>query len=284
MSSMDSTSKEPASAPYESDPLGETEGNPSQNPSSPVPHDILVVEDAGKPHNPWPAADKELLMSLRNDGMSFRDISKRFTDRSARACRLLYDRVLETMQKLREEWPWTSSEEQLLFSLHKAGYPPKKVGDEFPERIGLAVKVEWEYMDAPVDYEDDYQWTELEDQQLQDFHKAGNDWMSIARLMPGLRRTAGDCLVRYLQTHGSLPYPCPTASAFPWAPEEIAFLIRMRDQGRDWVEIASQLPDHDAVDCRNYWYNNHWDDYREWFKDGQIDMSRYAKSSKNTAS
>lgn len=105
-----------------------------------------------------------------------------------------------------------------MFSLRKAGHHPSRISDEFPERTERAVESKWQYKCPPVDFK--VEWTELEDQQLQNFHREGNDCMSIGSLIPGPRHTAGDCLIRYLEIHGSLPYPCPTASAFPWAPRD----------------------------------------------------------------
>lgn len=59
-----------------------------------------------------------------------------------------------------------------------------------------------------------------------------------------------------------------------------AILIPNSARGKHWDEIARAIPKHDALNCRNYWYNNHWDAYRAWFKDGQIDTTRIASLQK----
>lgn len=271
---MDPSLIQAAPNPYESDSSSEDEGTLSQNPSSAVPHTISKVENTREPRIPWSDANVDLLMSLRHEGMPFEEISKRFEGRTPWACYQKHRRISDNP---REHRPWTSSEEQLLFSLHKAKYSWKEISDNFPERTLRAALRKIGYMGIPDYYEAVFPWTQYEDEQLEDLHLAGNNWLTISLRMSG--PTVGDCLLRYLEKHGSLPYPCPTASKFPWAPAEIETLVSMRNNGKDWDEIASQLSSHDGLDCRNYWYNNHWDTYRRCFPDGQHDMSHLANSS-----
>lgn len=215
----------------------------------------------------WFDEEKRLLMSLRRDGMSFKYISEHFKDRTLDACRKQYENLYTTI-KSTISWPWTSSGEQLLFALRRAGYNVNEVSVEFPERTRNAVMKRSHSMGFPLDHKADHSWTQLEDQQLRNLHRAGVCWKSIAESIP--KPSAGVCLVRYLELYGSLSYPCATISAFPWTPQEIECLVGMRENGKTWDEIALQLPGHVDGECRRYWYNNHWNTYRQCLKSGQI--------------
>lgn len=220
---MDSTDVKPASAPYESDLSSEDEKYLSQNPSSSsVPHTIPAVDYARKPKASWSKADQELLISLRHDGTSYEDNAKRFTDRSPRACLQKYNIITDQSREKKMALDLKVRSSSCSASV-KQVILGTKISDEFPERTKNAVRSKWDGMATPVDYEDDddddevdSEWTALEDQQLQDFHRAGNHWMTIGQLISGQRRTASDCLIRLSRDpHFSTVPPAPTASASP---------------------------------------------------------------------
>lgn len=221
-----------ASATHDSDSSSEDEGNSSQDPRSSIPPTVPPVNPTQK-YKRWPDADKEYLVFLRqSNGMAWDDIVRRLTEnnpylgnRSPGACRQKYNAISD---KARDYWPYTASEEQLLFSLRKAGYPPIKLGDEFPERNEDALKTKWIKMATSVDYKHNDEWKPVEDLQLEHLQREGNSWSLISQSFP--RHSAGECLIRFLELHGSLPYPCPPNSATPWEPEEIAVLISMRNK------------------------------------------------------
>ena len=136
LSSMDSALIDHASATHDSNSSSEDEGISSQDPWSANPPTVPPVDPTQK-HKRWLDTDKEYLVLLRQNRMSWEDISRRLTEnnpylgnRSPEACRKKYNAVSD---KPRDCWPYTASEEQLLFSLRKPGYPPTKLGDEFPE-------------------------------------------------------------------------------------------------------------------------------------------------------
>ena len=186
----------------------------------------------------WTDADQDFLVYLRESRtgesrMAWEDISRVLTNsnpqlgiRTPAACEKRYYKICN---KARDLWPWTASEEQLLFSLRKAGYPLVKVSDEFPDRKKSGVIDRWRrYMGTPVDYEDKHEWKPSEDLQLGQFQREGYSWTAGSKFLPGHR--AGECLVQFLKLHGSLPYPCPSNSAIPWGSEEKSILISMRNK------------------------------------------------------
>lgn len=86
-------------------------------------------------------------------------------------------------------------------------------------------------MSVPADDGVVREWTKFEDEQLQGFHREGKTWMKIGQ---GLGRTAGECLARCLEIHGSLLHPCPRGSAaFPRDPGEIDILTAVRYRGKE---------------------------------------------------
>ena len=119
--------------------------------------------------------------------MSYEDNSKHFTGRSAAACQSQHDRITKTS---RVNWPWTSSEEQFLFSLGKAGCPRGKIRDEFPERTRGAMESKWREMSVPADDGVVREWTKVEDEQLQDSHREGKQWMTVGQGLEGAPRAS----------------------------------------------------------------------------------------------
>ena len=127
-----------------------------------------------------------------------------------------------------EKYNRTVGEEQLLFSLRKAGYPAGKLSDEFPDRKYSSVAAKWRKMYTPTDYEIVHEWKHAEDLQLEESQREGSPWSSIGQLFPS--HGAGECLIRFLELQGSLPYPCPSNSATLWEPEDILVLVSMRNK------------------------------------------------------
>ena len=156
------------------------------------------------------------------------DISKRLSDptpdlenRSPDACQKPYNEITQIARALGLDFRRRAA----LFSLRKAGYPPGKLSDEFPERNKPAVKNPWGAMATPVDYDTKHEWKLVEDQRLRHYQREGNSWSSNGQLLPS--HSAGECLIRYLELHGSLPHPCPLNSATPRVPEENLILMSM---------------------------------------------------------
>ena len=229
---LDPALNDHASAPNDPDTSSEDEGESSQNPSSPISPTVPSVNQSEKLSRYWPDADKEYLIFLRqSNGMAWDDISRRLTEnnpylgnRSPDACRQRYNAISD---KPRDYWPYTASEEQLLFGLRKAGYPPTKLSDEFPERNEAALNMKWIEMATPVDHKPNDEWNPVEDLQLGHLQREGNSWSLISQSFPS--HSAAECLIRFSELH-SLPYPCPPSSATPWEREEIAILISMRNK------------------------------------------------------
>lgn len=220
-----------ASAPIDSDSSSEYEGISSQDPWPSIPPTVPPVDPTQK-YKRWPDADKEYLVFLRQNGVSWEEISRRLTgnnpdlrNRSPEACRQKYYTISDNP---RDYWPYSTSEEQLLFSLRKAGCPPTKLSDDFPERNEAALSMKWIQMATPIDYKHNDEWKPIEDLQLGRLQRKGKTWSLISQSFPS--HSAGECLVRFSELHGSLPYPCPSSSASPWEPEEIAILISMRNK------------------------------------------------------
>lgn len=80
-------------------------------------------------------------------------------------------------------------------------------------------------------------------------HFGSNNWVKIAKLMPG--RNAKQCRDRF----------CNYLSVYhkkePWEPEEDEILLNLLSLiGTKWVEISRRIPGRSGNDVKNRWYKH----------------------------
>ena len=77
-----------------------------------------------------------------------------------------------------------------MLSLGKASYPRGNIRDEFPERNRGAIESKWKEMTVPADDGVVREWTKVENEQLQDSHREGKQWMTIGQGLEGAPRAS----------------------------------------------------------------------------------------------
>lgn len=222
--------------------------------------------------------DDEAIVELKHQGLSWAEISDHL---SGRDCRKRYHTHAKNLDK--PYWHWTASEEQLISAFCTQISPTnwKIVSKSFEDRTPDACKARARKLGkAPIG--DAKPWTEQEIDELWRLHADGKDWCSISESltrMTGQTRTGSEC-IRWFQSERPFTYPSPVVYSNLWTAERMALVQTVREAGETWEYIAKRLKSNGvsffADDCRNYWYNSCWEDYRRWIRDdGTLNLVRY---------
>ncbi|KAH6881094.1 hypothetical protein B0T10DRAFT_580925 [Thelonectria olida] len=92
---------------------------------------------------PWSAEESAILISLRNNGMKWREIAKHFPSRGVPSCRLRYLRFHNKPVVGPE--PWSAEEVATLIDLRKKGMKWKEIAIYFPSRGVQSCKLRYHY-------------------------------------------------------------------------------------------------------------------------------------------
>ena len=140
----------------------------------------------------------------------------------------------------REKVIWTAEEDYLLKDLREKGWTWKEIGNALPRRTAGAAAVRKHNLkqqpDAPVRKQ--LPWTLAQDKVLHVLRAHGESWESILELFPDKTETA--LKTRYDEITNELPQP--NNSQWLWTPEEESRLLKLKESGLDWREIAKEMP------------------------------------------
>lgn len=144
-----------------------------------------------------------------------------------------------------------------------------------PERSVFALAIQWDCFSGTSmnegkrskDSAQTHPWTDAQVKQLRALHRKGLTYIRIAADLEGPPHSPMECLVRWLATNPHATYPFVSDSS--WSTDETATLIDLQAKGTKWKDMTAQISYHSELNCRVYFYNNHWDVFRKWFPDGR---------------
>lgn len=217
--------------------------------------------------------EDEVIIAYVHQRLSWAEISDRL---SGRDCRKRYHTHAKKYDIV--HWRWTSSEEQFLFALCTQTSQPnwERISKLFMDRSIESCQRRWRQLGkAPIGHEKP--WTEQEIQKLSMLHAEGTNWVQISENLTkatGQTRTGSECM-RRLRSEHALAYPSPVANGNYWTMERTALVETLQKAGETWEYISRRLllP---ADECRGFWHNSCWEDYRLCIReDGTLHMPLY---------
>ena len=207
----------------------------------------------------WEKWEEELICSLRAQGKTYGQISRRLPGRTESACRSRAAGKLrtQTMPHSKKTWKaWKDWEDQIVIGYRKAGASYRTISKSLSHRTASAVEKRWNNLlksrtevtiATPTAKRYPHRWTEREDQLLKSLRESGQNWTEIAKEFPGCTTT--QCRSHWYDI-------VPPQSARGWNEWEEWLLISGYYAGLSWKEIAKSIPEHttSAVSC-------HWTEY-----------------------
>ena len=184
----------------------------------------------------WEEWEDGVVIALRKEGTSDKQISQHLPGRTERACQ--------------NRW------------YYKLKAESHSVGSSTQQKDVLAStarrRKHWQK-----------KWEDWEDQMLVTHHKAGENWESISRMLPPRtaysvknRWTQGklfldprtqDAVATQTQSSETPSVPRAVKTYNHWEKEEEQLLKSLRESGKSWADIATRLPNRSAKGCRTRW-------------------------------
>ena len=202
--------------------------------------------------------------------------------------------------------PWEHWEDQLIIDGHKAGKTMKEISHDLPGRSQRGCRDRWNDVlqsrsqssqspqkdalssRAPKKCYWRKEWEDWEDEIVATHHLAGESWQDISKRLPP--RSAACVSIRW----SNMLKPQYQKAAYPqvrslntrsvsgarkpkdrWTQAEEILLKSLHESGKNWIEIASQLPGRSAGSCKGHWWHvrqrqglcktnaSHWKEWEE---------------------
>ena len=185
-----------------------------------------------RPIKGWEEWEDQLIIALRAEGKTDKQISQHLPGRSKISCQVRRTMKLEA----RTPHPGTQEKDALAFHFRKKQYWSKR-------------------------------WEEWEDQIVVTQRTAGESWERISEMLPprtpGSVKGRGELLMKQQPQEAVTPQkqpfkkrsvPTEVKPRHYWKLEEEQLLVRLRESGKIWPEIATHLPLRTPNSCRNHWH------------------------------
>lgn len=206
--------------------------------ASPVSRGTTPPQDRSAVQKGWEDWEDQLIIALRKERRTDKQISQRLPGRTEAACRV-------------RDWELQARSQKIGARRIDALNPLA------PRKLHLS-----------------RQWEDWEDQTIIAHRKVGYSWPSIAKMLP--HRTAYTVFARWSRMKPSLEHdtaasqtqspnapsiPKPAKTCTPWTPEEDQLTKSLRESGKTWAEVAEHLPNRSAKSSAQR-YNEHLRDSR----------------------
>ena len=209
----------------------DTERNLPSDPSA------LRLFKRARNRNNWTTEESNLLLDLKAQGWSWKEIANALPGRTEASARqkyyLLKNKPLTT--KRRQDL-WTPEQDKLLQDLKAQGQPWEEITKSFPGRSQSAMEQRYRKIkkNLPKSDKERWWWTPEEDQRLLDLAKDNVSWKGIAKQLPG--RSPVAILQHYKHLGGD-----KQAISNNYKAKEDELIIQAVEEGKTWEEISQAL-------------------------------------------
>ena len=234
------------------------------------------------PFKRWEEWEEELILSLRAEGKTYRQISQLLPDRTEDACMAWVARTFKASTMPNYQKRWEDWEDELILARRKAGCSHHEISESLSHRTTFAVKHRWNEVlksrtkatiPAPTDIRFPRRWTLREDQLLKSLRRSGQRWTQIAKnfpdctvkqcivrghhvLHPQRTKSWTECEERYKEMDGIKDSSYRRISNI-WSAHERDTLIALHNTiGPRWEEIWKHIPGRTEAACEAYHRKN----------------------------
>ena len=214
-------------------------------------------------HTEWQEWEDQLIVRLRKEGKTGKQISQHLPGRTTAACTVRFSKIKACNERIgtqrkdplafrapppKQVWrkEWEDWEHQLIITHHSAGYSWNAIAEMLPPRTAGSVRAQW-YRFLKPESQDTAStttskterafWTQKEDQILISLRESGKSWAEIATQ---LDRTQRSCSGRW-HGHHHKPHGPPRVNGLPWAEWEERLLVSGYYAGLSWKEISETI-------------------------------------------
>ena len=213
---------------------------PRVNSAKSAPSELKLVK---RGRQGWTRREEQRLLNLREQEMSWKEISRFFPERRWTALRTKYHRLTNAEDKHDRAKLWTDEEKKLLLELKKGNTSWADIAEFFPERGLKSVQSQYTFLtrspplSAPQVVVQHY--TAEEDELLLELAKAGVPWKQ--RLAYFEDRSLASIRTRYTSLRRKQGKSSPRATPKSFTPEEDDFIIKAVESGTGLTEIGRLL-------------------------------------------
>lgn len=232
----------------------------------------------------WEEGEDQLVVTLRNDGKTYAQISQHLPGRSVRACETRYSNLrarsqndgakqkdaLASVAPRREYWSkeWEDWEDLIIVTHRNAGELWENITKMLPSRTVGSVRTRWQRVlksrskatvvpqaqssstpSIPTPVKTFIRWTKGEDQLLKSLHESGKGWAEIGTHFPN--RSWKSCQNRWhKRLHGRQG---PAKIWRQWEEWEERLLVSGCYAGLHWKEIAKSISGRTQTGSKIHW-------------------------------